>query len=102
MAKKSPLERIASDHPGKFIFVDRYSAAGIDISAVEGMCLGQCEGMGVVPVTKNDRSAVFRALWRKAELKKPTMDGYHFVTCPRCGGTGKKKITKHKYHASKH
>jgi hypothetical protein len=91
MTKKSPLDRISSDHPGKFIFADRYSATGIEPPVPGECCPGQCEGMGVVLVTKNDRSAVFRALWRKAEIEKPTKDGYHFVVCPRCLGSGKKK-----------
>lgn len=54
------------------------------------VCRGQCEGLGVVPVKADDRNPVFRRLWLKAhKAKRHKCDGWHFVTCPRCGGTGK-------------
>ena len=48
------------------------------------MCRGMCEGMGVYP--ESDQNNL---LWIAAEKKKPTDDGYHFVTCPDCNGNGK-------------
>lgn len=55
----------------------------------ETMCDGQCEGMGRVPVAADDEDPVFALLWAKAEKEKGASDnGYHFVECPTCGGTG--------------
>lgn len=68
---------------------DRYSALGIPRPHPETVCRGKCEGVGLVPV-KRDAPAPFDALWLAAEAKSPTDDGYHFVTCPACKGTGKR------------
>jgi hypothetical protein len=45
--------------------------------------------MGVVPVKADHSLAVYRKLWAEAEASEPTDDGYHFVTCPDCHGTGR-------------
>lgn len=71
-------------------FTDRYQALGIPYPKLETMCLGQCEGTGFVPVMANDEDETFRSLWREAEEKSPSDDGWHFVKCPDCNGTGKR------------
>lgn len=74
-------------------FTDRYKAAGIPYPDPETMCPGDCEGMGVVPISSDEKDPVYRALWQAAEAKEPTDDGWHFVKCPTCGGTGLKKAS---------
>ena len=88
---------------------DRYQALDIPYPDPETMCEGQCEGTGVVPIYSED--GVFRdqlksakgchvveeieederlhSLWLEAEAKEPAEDGWHFVKCPDCNGTGK-------------
>lgn len=68
-------------------FTDRYKATGTPYPNPDTMCLGQCEGMGVVPISEDDIDEPWRALWLAAEAEKPSDDGYHFVTCPDCNGT---------------
>ena len=70
-------------------WTDRYQALGIPYPGVTTMCEGQCEGTGTVPVASDDREEPFRTLWLDAEAKSPADDGYHFVICPACNGTGK-------------
>ncbi len=56
------------------------------------VCSGQCEGMGYVPVgpfDKNDEEGPWHDLWLEAEAKKSSEDGYHFVVCPTCRGSGR-------------
>lgn len=69
-------------------FTDRYQAMGLPYPNPNTMCLGQCEGMGWVPVHCDDTDPVFAALWRQAEQKQHADDGWHFVKCPECNGTG--------------
>lgn len=86
-------------------FMDRYSALGIDPPSPETVCKGHCEGTGVIPIymkegdprtspklargpDEDDPELIRR--WREAEKEEPSDDGYHFVTCPDCEGTGKK------------
>lgn len=67
-------------------FTDRYKALGIPYPDPATMCKGPCEGIGWYP--ESDQS---EPLWQEAHAKphpKPC-DGYHFVKCPDCGGTGK-------------
>jgi hypothetical protein len=71
-----------------FKFTSRY---GDCIPDLETVCRGQCEGLGRVPIHQGDTEEPFRTLWLEAEAKKPTADGFHFVRCPECGGTGKRK-----------
>jgi hypothetical protein len=70
-------------------FTDRYQALGIPYPDPETMCKGECEGTGWVPIDENETDPVFLALWQEAEAKLPTDDGWHFVKCPDCNGTGK-------------
>ena len=91
---------------------DRYKALGIPYPDPETVCQGQCEGTGWVPVyisSGDDRKdapqprpddetdEALRALWYAAEKKDRSKDkkdrskdkdGWHFVDCPDCGGTG--------------
>lgn len=85
---------------------DRYQALGMPYPDPETMCPGQCEGTGWVPMfvppdppvpghlVLVDGAGVaddprLRALWDEAERLNPSDDGWHFVCCPDCGGTGK-------------
>jgi len=56
----------------------------------ETICLGPCDGMGCFPLNKNNRNPQYKRLWDEAEKKKPSRDGWHFVECSDCKGTGKK------------
>lgn len=68
-------------------FSDRYTALGIPYPDPKTMCLGQCEGTGFVPIHAREKDPVFVSLWKKAEEREPTDDGWHFVTCPACEGS---------------
>lgn len=83
-------------------FTDRYQALGLPYPDPLTMCQGQCEGTGMVPVYMrkgDERSQVHGpdetdpgliALWEKAEEVNIALDGWHFVVCPDCNGTGKR------------
>lgn len=83
---------------------DRYGGHWPDPATV---CKGHCEGTGFVPIflPGKDREPpvadgqlvptkqvgpVFKELWLAAEKESPSEDGYHFVRCPDCKGTGKR------------
>ena len=68
---------------------DRYQASGIPYPDPKTMCGGQCEGMGVVPISGDDMEEPWRTLWLEAEKENPSDNGNHFVKCPDCKGTGK-------------
>ena len=70
-------------------FTDRYQALGIPYPDPDTVCHGQCEGTGWVPIARDDTREPWRALWLEAEAKQPTDDGWLFVKCPDCVGTGK-------------
>ena len=73
-------------------FTDRYKALGIPYPDRNTMCDGQCEGTGIVPVASDNMEEPWRTLWLEAEEQSgPSDDGYHFVKCPDCEGTGKAK-----------
>jgi len=84
----------------RYEFADRYTALGIPYPEPTTVCQGQCEGTGFVPIQggqsrggliiEADQEEPWRSLWLEAEKKKPSDDGWHFVKCPDCGGTGKK------------
>jgi hypothetical protein len=88
---------------GSVIFVDRYSALGMESPDPETMCKGECEGTGFIPVfnpefTDNGKCRPvddaplidpLLSLWNAAEQVSPTDDGYHIVRCPHCSGSGK-------------
>ncbi len=71
----------------KYEFTDRYKALGIPYPDPKTMCDGHCEGTGWYP--ENDKN---NPLWQKAHAKphKEKCDGWHFIKCPKCKGTGKK------------
>jgi len=75
-------------------FTDRYQALGIPYPDPATMCKGPCEGTGWFPCKKD--SPKYSSLWAEAEKEKPTDDGWHFVKCPDCGGTGKRRRMEHK------
>ncbi len=67
------------------------------------LCDGQCNGTGVIPVyvrqkideteglwcdSEGDEELI--ALWLQQEYLKPSTDGWHWVKCPTCKGTGVK------------
>jgi hypothetical protein len=72
-----------------FEFTDRYKALGIKPPNPITMCDGQCEGTGWVPIHESDTEEPFHTLWLEAENKSHAEDGWHFVKCPECNGTGK-------------
>ena len=82
-------------------WTDRYE--GIGYPDHKTVCAGQCEGTGCFPVymSRGDSRGLDHAsppdetdpaiisLWDKAEQECPADDGWHFVQCPACNGTGK-------------
>ena len=77
---------------GELQLTDRYQALGIPYPDLKTMCHGQCEGIGRVPIHRNntnDDEGAWHDLWLKAENECPAEDGWHFVECPACQGTGK-------------
>ena len=70
-------------------FTDRYKALGIPYPDSTTMCKGQCEGTGWIPIHRDDTEEPCHSLWLEAEKKSPTDDGYHFIKCPDCDGSGK-------------
>ena len=77
----------------EYEFTDRYQALNIDYPDPETVCLGHCEGTGWVPIKNDDPlrdQEPWKTLWDEAEIKEPTDDGWQFVKCPECKGTGKR------------
>lgn len=71
-----------------FKFTDRYKALGIPYPDPETMCNGPCEGTGWFP--ENDKT---NPLWQVAHnAREHECDGWHFVRCPECDATGKRKL----------
>ena len=50
--------------------VDRYSATGTPYPDPKTMCQGQCEGMGWLPISRDDAEEPWRSLWVEAHAKK--------------------------------
>ena len=69
------------------VFVSRYGE-GVCGPDLETMCQGQCEGMGCVPIHRDKVDEPWKSLWKAAEDKCAAEDGWHFVECPDCKGTG--------------
>lgn len=78
----------------KITFTDRYQALGIPYPDPSTVCTGQCEGTGWVPIFRDEDDPIFMALWNEAhaEPHEEDCDGWHFVTCPDCHGTGKRNL----------
>jgi hypothetical protein len=79
-------------------FTNRYQALGLAEPDPATMCLGACEGTGMVPVNYApakaggigpDPDLTYKAAWEAAEAASPAEDGWHFVKCLGCGGSGK-------------
>lgn len=100
-------------------YMDRYIALGIPYPEPATCCLGQCEGTGFVPHKKgggfktgqepdghdwdllwekqhrvaHNPFNIIRTAWRYKDIKWLwhgfECDGWHFVKCPDCNGTGK-------------
>jgi hypothetical protein len=73
-----------------FEFHSRYGGPDAPLPDPETMCPGDCEGMGRVPIHRDDPDPIYKPLWEAAEREKPAEDGWHFVICPQCKGTGKR------------
>jgi len=84
-------------------FVDRYSATGRPRPRLATVCKGQCEGMGVVPVSYDaaiEAGGDVLDAWKRAHRESceaaddvgipGKCDGWHFLTCTDCGGTGRR------------
>jgi len=83
-------------------FTDRYQALGISYPDPKTMCKGQCEGTGWVPHKKRGigelemlpqpGDEIFDKLWEEAHAKshEEECDGWHFLKCLECKGTGKR------------
>ena len=68
---------------------DRYDALGIPHSDPKTMCRGGCEGTGYIPIHAEEARPSLKKLWDEEEEKEHAEDGWHFVRCPDCKGTGK-------------
>jgi hypothetical protein len=84
----------------EYEFTDRYQALGIPYPDVETMCKGQCDGVGVYPQRRDDPTItpVEREMWQRAhealnahEHGDADCDGWHFIKCSDCNGTGKRQ-----------
>ena len=73
-------------------FTDRYQALGIPYPDPKTQCKGHCEGTGFVPIKKdedfNKYDPRFQKRWEENEATEPSEDGWHFIVCPDCEGTG--------------
>lgn len=93
----------------KIELTDRYHALGIPYPDPQTMCKGQCEGIGYYPVKENEVENVYEVkMWSREHEKTCNnirwrikrlftkywrdafreCDGWHFIKCPDCNGTG--------------
>jgi hypothetical protein len=102
------VERLVIRQPKtKLVFTDRYEAMGKPLPNPANVCLGYCEGTGIIPVYmrcgdkrtnpkilrvrgRSERNELLRKLWWKKELEHRSEDGWHMVPCPKCVGTGRR------------
>jgi hypothetical protein len=78
--------------------VDRYSATGTPTPNGWTICKHQCEGMGVYPLPmeewkampSRERPHICPQKNEHDEWDFPPEDGYLFVWCEECGGTGRR------------
>ena len=82
-----------------FEFTDRYKATGTPYPNPETMCEGPCEGMGIYPhkLGDEDETPQERELWQAAHdalnsHDESGCDGWHFIKCSTCNGTGKRIV----------
>src|SRR5260221_237340 len=96
----APLSSASAQRGDEMEFTDRYKALGIPYPDPETTCKGPCEGTGFVPIKAGESDPVYRALWQEAhlnhctpfqEMREGKCDGWHFVRCQDCMGTGKRK-----------
>jgi DnaJ-class molecular chaperone len=72
---------------------DRYKILGIPYPDPQTVCKGQCEGTGMVPTYRNETDPECLSRWIIEHCKyEHECDGWHFITCPDCEGTGKNNI----------
>lgn len=70
---------------------DRYSALGIPHPDPATVCLGPCEGTGIVPIETFSDAQRMGARWVQAwELSTDDDPVWKFVRCVDCLGTGKR------------
>ena len=92
---------------GRVVFSDRYSVLGIPRPDPKTACC-KCEGTGIYPLKIGGiraplvwrpalTDAEIRAWWkahaeeaRKTPRHEQDCDGWHFIQCALCGGTGKR------------
>ena len=67
------------------IFTDRYKALGLPYPDPQTMCQGPCEGTGCYP--EDDPVDPAWQVEHAKEHEEPC-DGWHFLRCPDCNGTG--------------
>lgn len=106
MLNESELKGDAMEN---YEFTDRYEALGIPPPDLTTMCTGQCEGVGVYPtkrpqvpvaalryddVTLTASEVEEARLWDEVHANSKhedgPCDGWHFIRCSDCNGTGKK------------
>jgi hypothetical protein len=75
---------------------DRYTTLGVPYPDPETICKGQCEGVGIYPQRLDDPAITeveherWLALHNADVHAEGDCDGWHFIKCPDCEGTGKK------------
>lgn len=53
-----------------------------------GNCDGPCYGSGFIPIHRNETEDPYHLLWEQAEKELCSFEGWHWVKCPYCNGTG--------------
>jgi hypothetical protein len=77
---------------------DRYDALNMPRPDPETMCEGECEGTGVYPhklddyQTEHERVEWIKAHYAQDAHKDGPCDGWHFISCEDCNGTGKRQV----------